>query len=263
MNLRVENDCAPDVSSTRAGLGRVAKAAKRHEQVGWELIWRKGDDHPRYGSYADPDPAVVEWAKAIPAHGFVLDVGCGVGRHMVYLGACGFRMAGLDVSPSGIRLTEAACTNRHIAIEAHVSDMIDLHWADQTFDAALSISAIHHHRRDEIKRALGEVRRVLKPGGLLLVDFPCTETLDYRQLRSQVAAGHIAEIEPNTFVDERPDLDDMDDSFLPHHYCDEGDLRDLLRSFEIVRLWAALRQSKEGAGMRGKWIASARRPSSA
>ena len=100
------------------------------------------------------------------------------------------------------------------------------------------------------------MRRVLKPGGLLLVDFPCTDTLHYFRLRRQVAAGQIAEVEPNTFVDERPDIDDIDDSFLPHHYCDEADLRDLLRSFEIIRVWTSQR---DGAGVRGKWIALARR----
>ena len=52
----------------------------------------------------------------------------------------------------------------------------------------------------------------------------------------------------------------MDDDFLPHHYCDEGDLRDLLRSFEVIRLWPALRKSQDGAGLRGKWVASVRRP---
>jgi hypothetical protein len=75
-------------------------------------------------------------------------------------------------------------------------------------------------------------------------------------VQSSTAVPSDAEVEPNTFVDERPDIDDMDDGFLPHHYCDETDLRDLLRSFEIIRLWIALRES----GARGKWIASARRP---
>jgi tellurite methyltransferase len=232
------------------------------ERVGWELIWRHGDGHPRYGSYAAPDNAVTEWASALPEGGFVLDLGCGVGRHVVYLGGRGFRMAGIDISPTGIDLTNKACADRQISFEGHVTEMTTLPWADGVFDAALSISTIHHHRREGIIRTLGEVRRVLKPGGRLLLDFPCTDTLDYRQLRERAAAGKITEIEPNTFVDQRPDLDEMDDDFLPHHYCDEADLRDLLRSFEITRLWAALRPSPDGAGMKGKWVASVRRPMS-
>jgi SAM-dependent methyltransferase len=169
-------------------------------------------------------------------------------------------MAGVDISPSGIRLTQEVCLVRKFQFEGHVSDMSALPWSDETFDAVLSISAIHHHQRQEILWTLGEVRRVLKPGGLLLADFPCTNTTDYCLLRTQVSAGQIDEVEPNTFVDRRPGLEDSDDGFLPHHYCDEADLRDLLSSFEIIRLWTSLRESKDGLATRGKWIASARRP---
>ena len=238
----------------------MANAARPDERVGWEKIWRRGDDYPRYGRAADPDPAVVEWAKTIPAQGFVLDLGCGVGRHLIYLAKRGFRMAGVDVSPSGIRLSRDACRDRKIAFEGYISDMSALPWANETFDAVLSTSTIHHHRRHDIVRTLGEVRRVLKPGGLLLADFPSTDSVEYRLMRTQVSAGQIAEVEPNTFVDQRADLDDMDDGFLPHHYCDEADLRDFLGSFETIRLWASLREYKDGWGSRVKWIASARKP---
>jgi hypothetical protein len=40
---------------------------KMDERVGWELIWRHGNEHPRYGSYAAPDGAVMDWATALPA----------------------------------------------------------------------------------------------------------------------------------------------------------------------------------------------------
>ena len=101
----------------------MSNPSKPEERVGWELIWRHGNDHPRYGSYAAPDAAVTEWATTLAAGGFILDLGCGVGRHVVYLGGCGFRMAGIDISPSGIRLTREACAHRRIGFDGQVSDM--------------------------------------------------------------------------------------------------------------------------------------------
>jgi tellurite methyltransferase len=239
----------------------MTQHSDQSDRVGWERVFRGGNIPPRYRSFADPNASVVEWADSLSPGAYVLDVGCGVGRHMVYLGGRGFRVAGVDISPSGVRLSREACAERQIPCECQVSEMHTLPWADETFDAALSTSAIHHYHRSGIVQALAEVWRVLKPGGLFLADFPSTDTLDYQQTRSRVAAGLLVEVEPDTFVDERPELHDLDDDFLPHHYCDEGDLRDLLQPFEIVRLWADLREGKMGdqTGIRGKWVTYVRK----
>jgi SAM-dependent methyltransferase len=233
-------------------------ASDSGERAGWELIWRSGNIPPRYRSLAEPNATVVEWADTLPAGGFVLDLGCGVGRHLVYLGGRGFRVAGVDISPSGIRMAQEVCAERQIALDGRVADMNALPWSENTFDGALSTSTIHHHRRAGLLQTLDEVRRVLKPGGVLLADFPSTDTAQYQHFRSQAAAGELTEVEPNTFVDERPNADDMADEFLPHHFSDEADLRDLLRSYEIVRLWADLHETD--SGKRGKWVTWARKP---
>jgi tellurite methyltransferase len=237
--------------------------ASSDDHAGWEPIWRSGEDNipPRYRTFAAPNETVVEWAAELPAGASILDVGCGVGRHAIYLGGCGFQMAGVDISPTGIRMAQDACAARQLPFDGKVSDMTIMPWPDATFDGALSTSTIHHHRRADIARALAEVRRVLKPGGMFLADFPSTSTRMYQRLRDQVAAGEIVEVEPNTFVDERPDSDDAD-GMLPHHFCNEADLRDLLRDFEIVRLWADLKEiaPEAGAGLMGKWVVWVRRP---
>lgn len=231
------------------------------EHAGWEQIWRSNDIPPRYRSFAPPNDTVVEWVEGVSPGGFILDVGCGVGRHLVYLGERGFQVAGVDISPSGIRLAQEACAERQIIADVRVSAMPTLPWADEMFDAAISTSAIHHQLRTGMVQTLTEIWRVLKPGGLLLVDFPCTDTLVYQQSRRRVAAGELTEVEPDTFVDEGP-VREGDDEFLPHHFCDEADARDLLRNFEIIRLWANLHdvQSENGTGKAGKWVAWVRKP---
>jgi SAM-dependent methyltransferase len=231
------------------------------DRAGWEHIWRSETIPLRYQTLAEPNAAVVEWADTVNHGGSILDVGCGVGRHVIYLGERGYRMAGVDISPSGVSMTQAACAERGISFDGQVSDMTHLPWPDQTFDAALSTSTIHHHRRADVVKALSEVRRVLKPGGLFIADVLCAGTLDHRLLKDQVAAGEITEPEPNTFVDERPDSPDPD-GFLPHHYCDEADLRDLLSPFEIIRMGADLKEviTERGTGTRGKWVVWVRRP---
>ncbi len=222
-------------------------------RIGWEPIWSSDNIPDRFASFASPNDTVVDWADSLPAGAYVFDLGCGVGRHVTYLGGRGFHMMGADISPTGVQRTFAACAERGIAFDGRVCDMKVLPWPDATFDAALCTSTIHHALRANIQNAINEVWRLLKPGGLFLVDFPCTDRADYLYQRAEVAAGHVLEVEPNTFVDERPDSEDPD-AFLPHHYCDEADVRDLLRRFTIERLWPELRE-----GMHGKWVAWARK----
>jgi SAM-dependent methyltransferase len=227
-----------------------------NNDAGWESIWSRDPIPEVYASFAAPDKTVVEWADRLPRGAFIFDLGCGAGRHVTYLGQRGFRVAGSDIAPSGIRRAAAACNELGIAFDGRVCDMTQSPWPDATFDAALSTATIHHARRADIQRAIDEVWRVLKPGGRFLVNFLSTATADYAYLRGEVAAGNIREVEPDTFLDERPESEDGD-GFLPHHFCDEAGVRDLLRRFTIEDLWLAVRMSDEG--LHGRWVAWARK----
>lgn len=233
-----------------------------NERAGWEQLFQSGHFPPRYQTLAAPNDTVIEWADALPSGSSILDVGCGIGRHVTYLGGRGFKMAGMDVSPTGVKTSQEVCAERGITFDGRIADMTALPWADATFDAVLSTSTISHHRRENIFKTITEVRRVLKPGGLFLVDFLHKDTGSYQRVRSQAAAGEIAEVEPDTFVDQSPEPDADDDAFLPHHYSDESEVRDLLRDFEIVKLWADVpeRTPEGGLPMRGYWVAWARKP---
>lgn len=233
-------------------------------RAGWEDLWRTGNYPPRFASFADPEAKVAAWAQTLTPESFVLDVGCGTGRHLVYLGALGMRLAGVDISPSGVQMTQDACAARGFAVDARVTEMTTLPWADATFDAALSTATIHHARRADVQRALDEVWRILKPGGLFLVDFPHVDTSDYQLLRGLVAQGLVQEPEPNTFIDDRDDDPYDDDGWLPHHFCDAADLHDLLARFTLLKVTDEITERDSprfGRGRFGKWVVWAQRPS--
>jgi SAM-dependent methyltransferase len=106
--------------------------------------------------------------------------------------------------------------------------MTELPYPDRSFDGVLAMYVIYHATRADMQRVLAEVRRVLVPGGSFYATFIARDQLRDR-LPPEVARRRV-EIEPFTFVDP---ADTMGDKRLPHHYCDEAEVRELLAGFVI------------------------------
>lgn len=87
----------------------------------------------------------------------LLDVACGAGLAVELAALRGARCAGIDASP---RLV-AVAQDRTAGHDVRVGDMLDLPWADGSFDVVTSFRGIWGTTPD----ALDEVLRVLAPGG--------------------------------------------------------------------------------------------------
>jgi ubiquinone/menaquinone biosynthesis C-methylase UbiE len=105
----------------------------------------------------------------------VLEVGCGTGevaqRARTRVGPAG-QVSGIDPSADMVAVARRKATRAGLSIDYQVALIEALPFADGTFDVVLS-SLMMHHLPDDLKAVgLAEVRRVLKPGGrLLIVDF--------------------------------------------------------------------------------------------
>jgi demethylmenaquinone methyltransferase/2-methoxy-6-polyprenyl-1,4-benzoquinol methylase len=114
--------------------------------------------------------------RLVAAKGFVrvLDVGCGTGVQCVMLHALGCRTTGLDASPAML----ARARRQSPAGVAYVrSDASGMPFADTAFDAAIISLALHENKPAVRTAILKEMRRVVRPGGgLLLVDYLRPET---------------------------------------------------------------------------------------
>ena len=170
----------------------------------------------------------------------VLDLGCGTGRHVVYLAKKGFSVFGLDHSPEAIRASLEWLSVENLEADLRAHDMTTrLPFEDDFFDAVVSIQVLHHAVIATIKQIVREVTRVLKPGGFLFVTVPT--------MKNQGNA--FEQVEKSTFVPlDGPEMG------LPHHYFTPKELRELFGDFEVESIrvdsvshycLSAFRQEKE------------------
>jgi SAM-dependent methyltransferase len=105
----------------------------------------------------------------------VADVASGTGYHAVHLARCGFSVTATDGSANMIRQTEENARRNGVGFEqTAVVDWRDLadRFGEGEFDALVCLgNAFTHLFEDDARRqTLKAMRRVLKPGGLLLLD---------------------------------------------------------------------------------------------
>lgn len=100
----------------------------------------------------------------------ILDLGSGTGRHVVYLSKNGFDVYGLDISERGIEITREWLHQENLRADLKIGSFYQkLPYSDNFFDAAISISAIHHAKIEDIRKTIREVERVLKSNGLIFI----------------------------------------------------------------------------------------------
>ena len=98
----------------------------------------------------------------------VLDVGCGRGeilRHCTRLGA---EAHGIDYAPAAVEMSRQALVDGEAA-GVYRADAKWLPFADEVFDRVLLFDIVEHLHPWELDQALQEVRRVLRPGGRVVI----------------------------------------------------------------------------------------------
>jgi len=99
--------------------------------------------------------------------GVVADLGCGTGRVTAYLARSGLAVRGFDLSPGMVAVARRRHPNLDFAVAATQALPVD----DAAF-AGLSVwYSLIHTPPEELGDPIGELARVLQPGGHLLIGF--------------------------------------------------------------------------------------------
>jgi SAM-dependent methyltransferase len=100
-----------------------------------------------------------------PARVRALDVGCGAGTFDTFVAGALGALEGADVSTA---MVEEA-RRRNPGVEYHVADAKSLPSPDGAFDLVLAVCVLHHVPPPERHGVVAELRRVTRPGGLVVV----------------------------------------------------------------------------------------------
>ncbi|SHI19271.1 class I SAM-dependent methyltransferase [Streptomyces sp. 3214.6] len=126
--------------------------------------------------YADWDASVRRQGAALgallgPGRATVLDCACGIGTQAVGLALHGHRVTGTDLSPRAAARAAREAAHRDVPLPTAAADMRQLPFPDAGFDAVVCAdnSLPHLLTERDVRTALAEMRRVLRPGGLLLI----------------------------------------------------------------------------------------------
>jgi len=121
-------------------------------------------------------------SEFIPTGARVLDCACGIGTQAIGLAMRGYEVVGADLSPKAAARAVVEASARGVTLSALASDMRALPFADASFDVVLAADNALPHllTSDDVLAALREMRRVLRPGGRLIIS-----TRDYDTIRRE------------------------------------------------------------------------------
>ena len=107
------------------------------------------------------------FADSVKGQGLACDVGCGPGQVAHFLHERGVSVCGVDLSPAMIERARQLTPG----VEFRQGDMLALDVADEAWAGIAAFYSLIHIPRGDLPEALAELRRVLVPGGLLLLAF--------------------------------------------------------------------------------------------
>ena len=153
----------------------------------------------------------------------IMDLGCGTGRHSIYLAQQGFKVYATDISETGLEIAKLKAEKLNLDnIKFKKHDMRDITFETNSLDGILCVWTTGHGSLEDSRKTANEIYRVLKPNGVVVIDYVSKEDENY---------GKGIEIETDTFIDNVEG-----EETIPHHYSTIEELKELYSNFSHVEI---------------------------
>lgn len=188
----------------------------------WDKVWNgsKIDSYKKYINFG----MEYEFIKYFSNEGLIniCDAACGFGKYSSILSYNGFSVSGFDVSRYSVKLTQDMLKSYSLPYDKFkVGSMTDIPFESACFDGTVAHSVIDHLTFSDACRAMGELFRITKNGGLIFISFDGLEEDD-------ISIPHIV-LEDGSFKY----TDDKRKGMIFRFYSDE-DIKKLLNKGKII-----------------------------
>ena len=178
----------------------------------WEKVYKEK------GQVQSKVRDIVEDLLEFKKSGIVLDLGCGTGRHSVFLVENGFEVYAGDVSETAIKIIK----EKGKPIQASVFTKEKIPFEDNFFDVIIVTTVLSHSLVKDIKESVKEINRVLKKDGLVVF---CDLSIDDSHF------GKGKKVEENSFEKIPGLLEHV------HHFFTKEEILNLFKNYKVLKYY--------------------------
>jgi len=164
------------------------------------------------------------------------DIGYGTGQYLQYLKLKGFKVFGIDSSPTAHVIAEG---NLGINIGLILGDMYEYEIPKNSYGLVLSISTIHHGTKQQVKNALEKVYDGLVKDGYAYITLPINDSSN-----EWMTFKNKDEIEPGTYAP-----NSGPEKGLPHSFFTSKEVKNLFSKYREIKV----------DNLKGRWFISAQK----
>jgi len=118
-----------------------------------------------------PEPELEKYLETNGRAGKALDMGCGDGRHALFLAKSGYHVTGMDVSQVGLKKLESISKlqNLNSLLDLHHRDAREFNYPNDAYDLVAAVTLFDHIPKPDVLPLFEKVSNSLKKGGVIFI----------------------------------------------------------------------------------------------
>ncbi len=145
----------------------MKKTPGNEPSFSFDLVYSK----PEMAFGSVPEPELAKFVKSSKVRGRALDLGCGDGRHALFLADAGYHVTAVDFSPVAIKKLESISRVKRLdrVLELHDCDVRDFKYSGNSFDLVVAVTLFDHLTKNDVQPLFEKAAASLKSGGVVFV----------------------------------------------------------------------------------------------